>query len=270
MRTTVGRYCAELEPAIEAPSTSLRGNVVHGRYPVQRSAARRASGTLTGGGRESRSVSFLPRIGWTRDTPNVTDPETATQVVEQAPYWFAAVLGVLGVILGVFSKGVIDALSSRSRNRREDRLRFVADKREAYADLLTATYNLADAEHDSRLLVLQGRRLDAQSVTYGSELNAYDAAFDANEAASAAAIREVNRSTAVVEVLAPANVVEAAALLVSRSQHPHLLPRRLEAQNAYVDAVRADLGYNAIAHLPVIPFEEYIGLDDPDSGIEVD
>jgi hypothetical protein len=198
----------------------------------------------------------------------VTDPNTTTQVVEQAPYWVAAAFGVVGVVLGVALKGVIDALTSRSRNRREDRLRFVADKREAYADLLAACYDLADAEHDSRLLELRGRQLDAQRLTYQSDLDAFGAEVDMNDAAKATAFGEVNRATAIVDVLAPAKVVEAAALLVSRSQHPHLLPRRVEAQNGYIDAVRADLGYAAIGHLSGIPFEDYIGIDHPDSGIE--
>lgn len=199
----------------------------------------------------------------------VTDPETTAQAVSQAPYWLAAAFGAVGVVLGVVLKGVIDALTSRSRNRREDRLRFVADKREAYAALLAACYDLADVEHESRLLEVRGRRLDEQRLTYDSDLDALDADVASNEAAKEAASREVNRACAVVDVLAPAHVVQAVSLLVSRSQHPHLLPRRVEAQNAFVDAARSDLGYAPVGHLPLIPYEDYIGVDHPDSGIEL-
>jgi hypothetical protein len=71
---------------------------------------------------------------------------------------------------------------SRGRNQREDRLRFVQDKRVAYADLLAAAGEVADVEHEGRQLVLEGRQLDAKARAADEEIAAFNAKDDAHTA----------------------------------------------------------------------------------------
>jgi hypothetical protein len=49
--------------------------------------------------------------------------------------------------------------------------------------------------------------------------------------------------------------------------HVHAAPQ-IEAERAYVDAVRGDLGYRPTSHLPFTVFEDYIEFDDARSGVD--
>lgn len=185
-----------------------------------------------------------------------------------APWWFAGTVGVAGVLAGLLIKWRIDAASTRERDEREDRLRFIQDKRVAYADLLAACTEVADAEHDHRLLRARGRRLDADPASTDDDVDDYNAAVETVENRRTPGYQAVTRAHAVVEMLGPEPVVQAADILVSRCHHPHLLESRIDAERAYVDAVRADLGYSSTSHLPFTVFEDYVEYDDPRSGID--
>lgn len=193
--------------------------------------------------------------------------ETAKAAAAGAPYWFAGVLGVAGVVLGVVLKAVVDALTARSRNMREDRLRFVADKRAAYAEFVAACTHLADVEHRHREHTIRGREIDARTDVIASELDEYNDEIEANQKARREAYRELNRTVAIIEMVAPRNVVEAAAVYASRAHHPHLLERRTNAEATFIDAARSDLGQEGIGSLPGYEYEEYIEAGHPDSGV---
>ena len=64
--------------------------------------------------------------------------QAATSTSQDAPWWFAGTIGLAGIVVGIIIKSVIDAQATRARNRREDELRFVQDKRVAYSELLAA------------------------------------------------------------------------------------------------------------------------------------
>lgn len=107
--------------------------------------------------------------------------ETANATATGAPYWFAAVLGVAGVVLGVLIKALIDALTARSRKKREDRLRFVADKRAAYAGFVAASTDLADVEHRHREHTIKGREIDARTDVTDVEIDEYNDEVETNQ-----------------------------------------------------------------------------------------
>lgn len=200
----------------------------------------------------------------------IIETAKATATGTGAPYWFAAVLGVAGVVLGVLAKALIDALAARSRNKREDRLRFVADKRAAYAEFVAACTDLADVEHRHREHTVKGREIDARPDVTDDEINEYNDEIVANSGARREAYREVNRTVAIIEIVGPKNVVEAAAIYASRAHHPHLLERRTEAEAAFIDAARSDLGQDGIGNLSSYEYEDFIGADHPESGIRSD
>lgn len=192
---------------------------------------------------------------------------TTTATATDAPYWFAAVLGVAGVVLGVLIKALIDALAARSRNKRQDRLRFVADKRAAYAEFVAACTDLADIEHRHREHAIKGREIDARTDVADAEIDEYNNEIEANRVARREAYREVNRTVAIIEMVAPKRVVEAAAIYASRAHHPHLLARRADAEAAFIDAARSDLGQEGIGNLPSYVYEDFIEADHPESGV---
>lgn len=198
--------------------------------------------------------------------------ETAKTTVTAtgAPYWFAAVLGVTGVVLGVLVKALIDALAARFQNKREDRLRFVADKRAAYAEFVAACTDLADVEHRHREHAIKGRKIDARIDVTDAEIDEYNNEIEANRNARRGAYRELNRTVAIIEMVAPKNVVEAAAIYASRAHHPHLLERRADAEAAFIDAARSDLGQEGIGNLPSYEYEDFIEADHPESGVDND
>lgn len=207
---------------------------------------------------------------WLKLSGVIIETAKATATATGGPYWFAAVLGIAGVVLGVLIKALIDSLTARSRNMREDRLRFVADKRAAYAEFVAACTDLADVEHRHRQQTIRGREIDARTDVTDVELDVYNNEIEANQDARREAYRELNRTVAIIEMVAPKNVVEAAAIYASRAHHPHLLERRTEAESAFIDSARADLGQEGIGNLPSYGYEDYIEADHPDSGIGSD
>lgn len=193
--------------------------------------------------------------------------ETAKTTAAGGPYWFAAILGVAGVVLGVLIKAVVDALTARSRNLREDRLRFVADKRAAYAEFVAACTDLADVEHRCREHTIRGRGIDARTDVTHAEIDEFNNELEGNQSARREAYREVNRTVAIIEMVAPKTVVETAALYASRAHHPHLLERRTDAESSFIDAARTDLGQEEIGSLPSYVYEDYIEAGHPNSGV---
>src|SRR4051794_13380205 len=101
--------------------------------------------------------------------------QSPTADTGHGPWWFASAIGVVGILLGLLIKWAIDALNTRRRDRREDKLRFIQDKREAYADLLAAFSEVADVEHDHRLLSAAGRRIDDSASTDDQDFADYNA-----------------------------------------------------------------------------------------------
>lgn len=184
-----------------------------------------------------------------------------------APWWFSGSIGLVGVIAGLLLKWAIDALTSRGRNQREDQFRFVHDKRVAYADLLAAAGEVADIEHEGRQLVLEVRQLDANSRSSNEDIDAFNAKNDAHTARRERAYSELHRAASIVELIGPKPVVSTAHVLISRAHHPHMLSSRGEANAAYVDAARADLGHGPVGDLPDYEYEPPLEADSPESGL---
>lgn len=187
---------------------------------------------------------------------------------DKGPWWFASAIGIAGILLGLLFKWGTDALQTRNRDRRDDKLRFIQDKRVAYADLLAACTDVADAENDHRLLCATGRRLDDSDSTTDEDIADYNSVRERLVARRTKAYRAVTQSSSIVDLIAPADVVSAADLLLARCHHPHLYQPRVDAERAYVEAVRSDLGYPTTSRLPYITYEPFIEYDDPQSGIE--
>lgn len=206
-------------------------------------------------------------VKWSVYLPEFLSAEAVYENPE--PWWFSGAVGVAGVVGGILIKWLIDLIGAKRISAREDKLRFIYDKRVAYADLLTACSELADVFHESRRLTLEGRILDAKPHRAREEIEEYNSDIDKNSERRENAYQELNRAASVVELVAPENVVAAARLFVSRATHPHNLDRRRSAEVDYIDAVRADLGYGAISHAPAYNYEETIEADHPDSGLEI-
>lgn len=193
---------------------------------------------------------------------------TAASVADKGPWWFASAAGIAGILVGLLVKWGVDALNTRSRDAREDRLRFIQDKRVAYSDLLAACTEVADAEHDHRLLLARSRRLDDGDGWDNEEIDNYNADRNRAMARREDAYRAVSRAAAIVELIAPPNVVSAADLLVARCHHPHLYQLRVDAERSFVDAVRTEWSYPTTRDLAYVTYEPYIEYDSPDSGVE--
>ncbi|WMY79709.1 hypothetical protein [Citricoccus sp. I39-566] len=183
-----------------------------------------------------------------------------------APWWFSGTIGLVGVVVGLLLKMLFDWLSSRAARQREDRLRFIQDKRVAYAELLAACTEAADIEHENRLLAKRKREFDSKTPT-DEDVDDYNRELDNIDARRTRAYQSLNSVSAVVDLIGPDDVVEAAGLYISRCHHPHLLPKRVDAEAAYVDAVRRDLGYGPTSHLRSFEYEPLIKADDQDSGV---
>lgn len=198
--------------------------------------------------------------------------QAASSTTQDAPWWFAGTIGLAGIVVGVIIKSVIDARATRARNHREDEFRFIQDKRVAYSDLLAACGEVADVEHESRELAARRAASDArvaQELAAGrpARVDDYEDSLEGLERRRTDAHRELNRVAAIVDLIGPEPVSAAANAFVSRAHHPHLLARRVEAEAAYVDAARRDLGYPPTSHLLPNPYEDYIPFDHPDSGL---
>jgi hypothetical protein len=198
--------------------------------------------------------------------------QAAASTTQDAPWWFAGTVGLAGIVVGVIIKSVIDARATRARNRREDELRFIQDKRVAYSDLLAACGEVADVEHEGRELAARRAASDArvaQEFEAGrpARVDDYDDRLEGLESRRTGAYRELNRVAAIVDLIGPEPVSAAANAFVSRAHHPHHLARRVEAEAAYIDAARHDLGYPPTSHLLPNPYEDYIPFDHPDSGL---
>lgn len=198
--------------------------------------------------------------------------QAAAATAQNAPWWFAGTIGLAGIVVGVIIKSAIDERATRARNRREDALRFIQDKRLAYSDLLAACGEVADVEHESRELAARQAASDdrvAKELAAGrsARVDDYDDELEDLDRRRTDAYRELNRVAAIVDLIGPEPVSAAANTFVSRAHHPHHLARRLEAEAAYIDAARRDLGYPPTSHLLPNPYEDYIPFDHPDSGL---
>ena len=192
----------------------------------------------------------------------------AASVDGKGPWWFASAAGIAGVLVGLLVKWLVDARHTRSRDAREDQLRFIQDKRVAYSDLLAACTEVADAEHDHRLLLARARRLDDADGWDDEEIKGYNADRERAMDRRTDAYRAVTRAVATVELIAPPSVVSAADLLVARCHHPHLYKPRVDAERSYVDAVRTEWKFQTTRDLAYVTYEPYIEYDSPNSGIE--
>lgn len=185
-----------------------------------------------------------------------------------APWWGTAAIGVVGVLAGIAVKAMLDLWSGRRANRREDYLRFIGDKRRIYSDFLAACTDVADVEHDGRKMVRRSRALDEVPRPSDSQLDEYDADHETNKLRRVEAYRNLNEASSALDLVAPPDVVQAAAQYQSRTHHPHLLPERVEAETRFIDLARAEFGYPPIGGTQGFSYEDYIPWDDPRSEIE--
>lgn len=192
----------------------------------------------------------------------------AASVADRGPWWFASAAGIAGILVGLLAKWGVDALQTHRRDAREDKLRFIQDKRIAYSDLLAACTEVADSEHDHRLLLARSRRLDDADSWDNEEIDNFNADRDRAMARREEAYRAVSRAVATVELIAPPEVVSAADLLAARCHHPHLHQPRVDAERSFVDAVRTEWSYPTTRDLAYVTYEPYIEYDSPDSGID--
>ncbi|WP_322920658.1 hypothetical protein [Nocardioides renjunii] len=128
----------------------------------------------------------------------------------------------------------------------------------AYSDLLAACTEVADAEHDHRLLLAKERRLDDADGWDAEEIDNYNAERERIVNRRADSYRAVTRSAATVELVALPNVVAAADLLVAGCHHPHLYHLRVDAERSQVDAVRREWKYLTTPDLACVTYEPYI------------
>lgn len=192
----------------------------------------------------------------------------ASPSVSQGPWWATSTIALVSVLLGIGIKWAADAFHTRGRDRRENKLRFIQDKRVAYADFLAACEQVADGEHDHRLLLAKGRLMDDSGSDDDADIDDFNADRERLVARRDEAYLAVTRAHSIVQLIAPAPVVATADLLAARSHHPHLYGPRIAAEREYVDAARADLGYSSTSHLSYINYESYIEYDDPRSGVD--
>jgi hypothetical protein len=80
--------------------------------------------------------------------------------MSQAPWWFAAATSLLGVPLGIFLKWAIDRSSETRRQHREDRLRFLNERRETYAHFAQAAHSVANQKGTYHLIEKEKVALD--------------------------------------------------------------------------------------------------------------
>lgn len=122
-------------------------------------------------------------------------------------------MAIGGVVVGIVAKWVIDMIAESSRRKRDDQLRFVQDKRQAYGRLLAA-----------------GRRIGV-------------AANQRNFPARAEARHDAGDAYAEISIVAPRFVASAARsyynLLIKKNVDKDALVR---AKGAFRDAARFDLG----------------------------
>lgn len=141
---------------------------------------------------------------------------TTPPTTSSAPWWDPGTIGMAGVIAGLLIKWAIDLTTARSRDRRDDRLRFIQDKRVAYADLLTACTEVAKVEHEYRLLLARAGRLDANGAWPTGEVDEYNADRQRLNKGRTAAYQALTNAHSVVEMVGPEGVVQCADLMVAR------------------------------------------------------
>ncbi|MET9232002.1 hypothetical protein [Lentzea sp. NPDC003310] len=162
--------------------------------------------------------------------------------MSSGPWWFSGVAALIGVLAGILIKWGIDELAAKRLRNREDRLRFIVDKRKAYADFLNACSEAADAREEHRDLDVEGKELDARTKPSNEDIDVFNAKVERVSARWRASFVQINEAMSVVELLAPTKVVEAAGRFVALCYRPHLLPRRIEAERLFIAAAREDLG----------------------------
>ena len=123
-------------------------------------------------------------------------------------------------------------------------------------------------EHDGRKLARRNRALDEAPSVTDSQLDEYDDDHETNKARRAEAYKVLNQASSALDLVAPPEVVEAAALYQSRTHHPHLLRERVEAESRFIDLARAEFGYPRIGGVQGFAYEDYIPWDDPRSAVD--
>ena len=135
-------------------------------------------------------------------------------------WWVAPAFALAGVVVGIVGKWLSDLLMEQSRREREDHLRFVADKRDAYAKLLAA----------GRRVRIHHARARADSA-------------DADVKARAKARTEAGEAYAVISIVGSKMTVETARsyfnLLVKNDASDDEVRQAL---NTFLVAARRDLG----------------------------
>lgn len=176
------------------------------------------------------------------------------------PAWVA----VIGICVGVVGKWVVDLFMEHSRRAREDTHRFIIDRRQAYSEHLSACTVVADVRERARDLHAELDELAAsRSGATERYLDQLYAKLDKVDDAWEDAYRRLGATSAMIDLLAPADVINAAGRFASKAHRPHLYEPRLEAEREFVAAARADLGTTPLPpDMPLWPYEPYI--DPPD------
>lgn len=158
----------------------------------------------------------------------------------------SAVVGLIGVLLGVGIKYVLDARSESKRIKREDRLRFLDIKRDTYAKMgarvVEQRYRIEEAQDE--VSSLRAELEEAKAADLLSTLDV-DGRFDDMQAKVddlKALINETGTELrghmAALQLIAPQQVVDAARKLVDLELNED---EKQATWDRWVDACRADL-----------------------------
>jgi hypothetical protein len=157
--------------------------------------------------------------------------------MQAAPWWFSGVTGIVGILVGAFIKWVFDTRTERKRLRREDNLRFIAQKQEAYGELLS----LFELMVKARVTNWVNERQAKNAALPEEQRQAFETSRKQQQAIISENMVAVEKHLKTVRLLSPKNVYDVAATCVellhigSRSDF-----ELAEAQFTF--AARRDLG----------------------------
>lgn len=188
-------------------------------------------------------------------------PVLAAAEGSAGPWWAAPGSALLGIVVGFALKAAFDAVMEGRRLKREDRLRFVADKMQGYADLgllCSDIVRLMDemAEYEQRYDVAEQRLQELLALhatgqgpsreevdDFKADVEAVKAHHDELRTQSLAKTRELARLANLLALIAPLQVREAIRELVDALTEEDFDEAAYdEAHARFVELAGLDLG----------------------------
>ena len=162
------------------------------------------------------------------------------------PWWFAGVVGVAGIVVGVVLKWFLDAKSERRKEQREVSSRFITERQAAYE----LFYSLVDRAATGRVnawtneAILKGFLLTSQSDSMrptSEEREVMNSFISSETEAVNVAIQNAQEQLKVMQMLSPTSICDYAQeclrVLLKGSRFEFEL-----AERAFLATARQDLG----------------------------